>query len=302
MDINPKIQKAIDLRVKEGSLEKAREALLELLKDEEIKQDKDQHTMVLISLSSVERDLGNTDLAYQYLDQADDIAENNVLKIKIASLIGYLNLKTGTDSQKVAGAIEQVVQRINLEKEDDKDKNNVLADVYALIGNCYANEKVKDWHQAMDAYLKALQYAWSIDYYSRVATVLGDMGLVMQYGYRNIPSALGFYSWQEQIAKEYNKHAYVAVLFRLGRIWEDEGNPYKNVTLAEEYYFKSLNIARQEGWRREQGDVLEKLADLYLKQGNKDKALESIDEVIDIFIQIGYIDQLERCKKLKSEI
>ncbi len=71
---------------------------------------------------------------------------------------------------------------------------------------------------------------------------------------------------------------------------------------AKNYYLKSLDVVREEGWKREQGDALEKLADLYLREGNKEKALECIDEAIDIFTQIGYREQLERSKKLKSEI
>ncbi len=121
MLIDPKIQKAIDLRAKEGDLEKVKNELLNLLSDKDIMLDSRQKSILLVSLSVMERDLGNTSKSYQYLAEAEKENVDAVLKVEIASLRGYLDLKTGVYPNKIIQDIEQVLKETKLDDEDEKE-------------------------------------------------------------------------------------------------------------------------------------------------------------------------------------
>ncbi len=187
---------------------------------------------------------------------------------------GYLLLHTEKGSLERARILidESVIVITRILREDNsREVLIVAANCYASLGNYFHTEG--NLSEAKRAYRRAMEIAQDAQFKEREVTILGDLARI----------ALDEKSWRVarellreacDRAEQYYQYALPAQLVRLGRLYNTPENPEYDPNVANEYFQKSLRVARQGGWKREEADALQEL-------GMQEKADE-------IYRSIGY--------------
>lgn len=281
------ILKAEKLRNVKGDLKGAIEVLEKVLPS--VKGE--EKVVVLVRLANLHLDIGETQRSIQTYEQAialarqigDELHEADALR-----KLGYILWKTEVNAKKSIGLAKEALS-ITRKHPRKKEYQAVEASVWATIGNVLAGLKSE---KALDVYRKGLRAARRAGNKEREVTILADIGNV--YLWRGkFEVAEKYFREALRKAECFYRHAFPSTLLRLGLLFANPKNPAQDLKKAEEFCQRSLRVAEEEGWKREQADAFEALGRLYLIQKKEAEALEVFRKALEIYQVLGYLKQIK---------
>ncbi len=272
------IKKADHLRNVEGRLKEA----IELLENFLLEVSREEEPAVLNRLANLYLDIGETDKSIKIFKKAIKFArkmENSWIEADALRKLAYVIWKTEKNVKK-ATRLAEAALKITKEQLEEKEFQKVGASVWATVGNVKFGSGAIE--EAFKAYKKGLKLAEESGYKERAVTILGDLGSVyLSQGKFNL--AERSFLKAAGAARMYYRHALPAVLLRLGYVFLSSKSPKRNLSRARSYFKKSLQIAKKEGWKREQADAYLALSKLTLEEGDLKKARDSLNKAISIY-------------------
>lgn len=246
----------------------------------------------LVDLGVIERDKGFSKRSEIYFKKAFFIAKNNKSvnwQVEILRNIAFLYLKLG----KIDRVYEYIKKAKKLENLVTDKK--VLSNLYAVIGNYYHH--TGNIEESINSFFIALDYADRTNFHHRKSTVLADLGTI--YSSTVLNDAEKGEEYLHEALKEAKKvnhiKSYLAILWRLADI---EENNRKNLEKALEFHNEAFLLAKRKGFRREQGDSLLGLGNIYWKKGDYQKASKCFSDSKSAFSELGYLrDVAYICEK-----
>lgn len=272
------IKKADHLRNVEGKLKEA----IEFLENSLSEVSREKEPAVLNRLANLYLDIGETDKSIRTLKKVIKFARktgNCLIEADALRKLAYVIWKTEKNAKEATKLAEAALE-ITEERLGEKEFQKVGASVWATVGNVkFGSGAIQE---ASQAYKKGLKLAKASGYKERAVTILGDLGSVyLSQGKFNL--AEKSFLKAARSAKTYYRHALPAVLLRLGYIFLSSKSPKRNLSRARSYFKKSIQIAKKEGWKREQADAYLALSKLTLEEGDLKKARDSLDKAISIY-------------------
>lgn len=276
------LRQADEARDKRGDLKKARQIL-----EQGLRKIKGKDSVSLkLRLGSVYRDLGKPKEALKFYQQALVLAKQFRLILARADalrLIGYLQLELGKwPLAKIVGFVKPAVLIVG--KKNKREYWMMGANVYALLGNVYANIKLQDFKKARENYLKGLKMARRAGFKGREITILNDIATVDLAQNKFGVAIKRFLEIKRKAKKSYRK-TLPAVLLRLGNAYNNLENKNRDPKKALKCYIESWEVACKEGWKREEADALEALGDWYWMRA------------MGVYEKLGHRQSVERVRR-----
>lgn len=227
------------------------------------------------------------------LDKALAIAEQNEdLWSK-----GIVFRKFG-DYYKIIGdhekAIDYYTQGLNIFKEFKKETTHAqtaegnLADIYNNLGATY--QSMGQYEEAMSSLIKALGFYETMNDSAGIAKTYTNLGL-LYFDHNEFDKSLEFYKKSLAIKRLLNDQRGIAFLYNnIAVINYNTGN-YDSVRY---YLQKSYEIHEDRGDRRNQVLALSNLAEIYNTLGQKQKALDSYFQVLELEKALGEKAQMAK--------
>lgn len=282
------MKKADDLRNFKGDLQGARRLLEQLLEKSE--EADAEFPIIGAKLAAIYRDSGETELSWQMHEKSLKSAQfqnNPILSADILRAMSFfaIHSKTLKEAEEYIKRAQELVDSI-----DSRNVYEVKATVYAVLGNI---EMTKGNHdKALEYYSTALDLAKKAGYIARIVTVTGDIANVYIAQGKNKEAEKQLLSVLEDAEREY-RMAVPQLHMRYAKMKIKEGD----MNSAEKSLTEAMSVAKKEGWKRDQAEILETLAGT--KEGKDRKKL--LKESKEIFDEMGYSGHSDRVsKKMKS--
>ncbi|MBM4402715.1 MAG: tetratricopeptide repeat protein [Candidatus Cloacimonetes bacterium] len=291
------ISEAEHLRNVEGNLEGAIEILDRALPSAE-EADK---VVVLNKLASLYLDIGQTRKSIQTYERAITMARevgNELSEADALRKLGYILWKTEVNAGKSIALAEQALSITN-EHPNVKEYQAVEASAWATIGNVLAGSGRLD--EGLKAYQQGLNAARGAGYKEREVTILGDIGNVCLWR-GEFGEAEKYFQNALEGAERFYRHAFPSTLLRLGMLFANPENPTQDLKKAEGFCRQSFNVAKEEGWRREQADALDALGRLHIAQRKKAEALNVLKKALQIYQEVEHLKQAESVQAQIDEL
>jgi serine phosphatase RsbU (regulator of sigma subunit)/uncharacterized protein HemY len=155
-----------------------------------------------------------------------------------------------------------------------------MASSYNNIGNIYIQQK--NYDLAIDNYERALKINQEINDEAQEATYLGNLG----YSYmlkKNFVFATDYMLRSLNISEK-NSDNYMIInnFINLGNTYKEQ----KKYPIAFDYLNKAMEKAREMNVQEAKAEIMQIMADIYLAQGDLDKAIENASQSLSIAQQV----------------
>jgi tetratricopeptide (TPR) repeat protein len=245
--------------------------------------------LILKSLGTCYRDIGNTNKALELYKEALELSRNDFNKIEesdILSSMAFLELKIGSIDQ----ALKYAKQSLKYIGNKRGEKFGIAkSNAHAVLGNIYFENG--DYEDALLSYKRALSVAENINFEKRIITVVGDIA--------NVYVMTGKYDEARKLLKKYiekaEKSYRIAIpqyYLRLGKVFLNKGDLKK----AEENFLIAMHNANENKLIRDMGESSEALGDLYRKK-DKSRADKYYKDAVTYYVSGSYKKQAEYVKK-----
>lgn len=156
-----------------------------------------------------------------------------------------------------------------------------MASSYNNIGNIYIQQK--NYDLAIDNYERALKINQEINDEAQEATYLGNLG----YSYmlkKNFVFATDYMLRSLNISEK-NSDNYMIInnFINLGNTYKEQ----KKYPIAFDYLNKAMEKAREMNVQEAKAEIMQIMADIYLAQGDLDKAIENASQSLSIAQQVN---------------
>ncbi len=292
MRVPQDVQKAKELRDKEGKLEEARDLLVEY----EQKASKDDLPYVQLELGTLLFDMGKMEKSIEILIQAvqsSKKASNKLIEADTLRRIGWEKWMINKDEKEAMDYINSSLKIVG-DNLSDSDFQKVAANIWAAVGNLQFDSDKYD--EALESYKKAMELAEKSDFKGRICTLNGDIGNVY-YSQKKYDQAKTMFEKTYEFAKTDYRHAVPSSLIRLAKLVSDDGYDKKDYSKAQKHLDEALSVSKAENWRRDEAEVYEGYYWLYSKQGNKEDSEESKKKAINIYNELGMKDRVENLER-----
>jgi tetratricopeptide (TPR) repeat protein len=260
-EISKKIKEADELRDHHGKVKDSIEILEEL--GEEIKDDpllSYDYPRILKKLAICYSDLGQVEKAYEYLNQALEVAKQDLNKIQIADIrtcLASLELKVGSAEKALECALK-AWEYIGKKRGDKFTKTKVHTAI--VLGNIYF--ELARYNKALKKYKAALRYAEVVAYTKGKIKALGKMAnyyIVMEKDFNRAQEIL-----EENIeeAEQFCKMVLPRLEMSLSRIYLERGD----IDSAKELATKAYKFAKKGGFLRLTAQSSELLGQIHAKK------------------------------------
>ncbi|MFH1547315.1 MAG: tetratricopeptide repeat protein [bacterium] len=283
---------AEELRNKEGKLEEA----LKLLKEHEKTSSKQDLLFVQQAIAILMYDTGHTVEALSKHKEAVQSAKkvgNEFIQADALTRIGWEMWMKNENNAKVLDYQDKAWKIVEKDIEN-KDLMKVGANIWAAKGNIYFG--AKEYSKALDSYNKSIDLAQKCQFKQRISTVKGDIANVY-IEQKKYDKARQMLEEMYSFSKDNYKHAVLASLIRLARLYQIEESGFFNISKSEKFLDEALQLSKTEHWRRDEAEVYDGKYWLYLKKGEKDKAEESKIKAIEIYTELGMKHRIKNLKR-----
>ena len=261
--------------------ESSKEKILQLEQSlESVKPGEEKYYEILLKLSKFYRKSDSFKKAESLLEKGKENAKKFKYNLYLADIyrsLSYVHLQRG-NIDKAKRTIKKAL--IICKYKKGKDAQKIKANIYSLMGGI--NFTNKKYTEALENYKKALRKAKEVDFIEREITVKSDIANVylVQHSFKKARNLLLSI---KNDAQKYYQYSLPSLLLRLARIEFMQSN----FSLAKKYTQQALDNAKRQELKSDMAQAIEGLGWIYLKQGDKEKANNKLEEANKIFEELG---------------